>query len=118
MCGTKSSPPVLVRVTLACAVLPTLACPKSIAVVEMTRSVSTPPPLVGGGCVGGSVGGFVGGSVGASVGANVGESVGAAVVAGSGVRHRRRVSPGPHGRRVPAGPVLAIAAEVAVAPAG
>ncbi len=51
------------------------------------------------------------------MGGRVGDSVVAAVVAGFGVWQRRRVSPGAHGRRVLAGPVLAIGARVA-APVG
>ena len=41
--GPKGSPPVFVSVTDACAVLPTLTWPKSIAVVEIAMSVSTAP---------------------------------------------------------------------------
>jgi hypothetical protein len=80
-------------------------------------SVAVPVPSHGHvGASGGKVVIVVGGAVGASVGWSVGDTVGASVPAGAGVRQRLRVSPGPHGRRVSVGNVLAMAAAVVAAP--
>src|SRR5688572_21640472 len=105
--GPKGSPPLLVRITGADAlVLPAATAPKSIAAVEAVRSVSTPLRNGGGGPVWPGEGGVVGDSVGDAVGDSVGDEVGVldgGAVAVDEAWQRGLVSPEEHGRRVRSG---------------